>query len=60
MPDLQLRYHVHNEQKPEVKEQQQDERREYDPFPDAGREVCRAGVAATAVPGGCGSAENAV
>ena len=38
MPDLQLRYHVHSEQEPEVKEQQQDERREYDPFPDAGRE----------------------
>ena len=28
MPDLQLRYHVHSEQEPEVKEQQQDERRD--------------------------------
>ena len=38
MPDLQLRYHVHSEQEPKVKEQQQDERREYDPLPDAGCE----------------------
>lgn len=38
MPDLQLRYHVRSEQEPKIKEQQQDERREYDLLPDAGRE----------------------
>lgn len=38
MPDLQFRYHVRSEEEPKIKEQQQDERREYDPFPDAGCE----------------------
>lgn len=38
MPDLQFRYHVRSEEEPKIKEEKQDERREYDPFPDAGRE----------------------
>ena len=38
MPDLQFRYHVRSEQEPKIKEQQQDEHREYDPLPDAGCE----------------------
>lgn len=38
MPDLQFRPCVRCEQEPKVKEEQQDERREYDPLPGAGRE----------------------